>query len=139
VPADSSVVASTASTRNAVRDGLIAGPSSPSIKTTPAVPPVQPEEGLQAATAGPFDVLLVNRTDRFRRCVADVLDLIAILETASVRFSSATSQSTPGEIIQTCAPGSTPVPSPPIGCRTGSNFEAVKAGRLTGPLGRLLW
>ncbi|MDG6100514.1 recombinase family protein [Dactylosporangium aurantiacum] len=48
------------------------------------------QRALQAAKAGMFDVLLVYRLDRFSRSVANLLDLIKTLETAKVRFSSAT-------------------------------------------------
>ncbi|MGC4895468.1 recombinase family protein [Micromonospora sp. DT31] len=47
-------------------------------------------KALHAAKAGLYDVLLVYRLDRFSRSVADLLDLINILEASGVRFSSAT-------------------------------------------------
>lgn len=48
------------------------------------------KKALRAAKAGLYDVLLVYRLDRFSRSVADLLDLITILEASNVRFSSAT-------------------------------------------------
>ncbi|MFD2768257.1 recombinase family protein [Micromonospora eburnea] len=48
------------------------------------------QKALHAAKAGLYDVLLVYRLDRFSRSVADLLDLITILEASNVRFSSAT-------------------------------------------------
>ncbi|RKF23872.1 recombinase family protein [Micromonospora globbae] len=48
------------------------------------------KKALDAAKAGMYDVLLVYRLDRFSRSVADLLDLIKVLEAANVRFSSAT-------------------------------------------------
>jgi site-specific DNA recombinase len=48
------------------------------------------KKALQAAKAGLYDVLLVYRIDRFSRSVANLLELITILESAGVAFSSAT-------------------------------------------------
>ncbi|WP_434742462.1 recombinase family protein [Micromonospora sp. SH-82] len=48
------------------------------------------KKALHAAKAGLYDVLLVYRLDRFSRSVTDLLDLVTILETSDVRFSSAT-------------------------------------------------
>jgi site-specific DNA recombinase len=48
------------------------------------------KKAINAAKAGLYDILLVYRIDRFSRSVANLLDLVTILEQAGVAFSSAT-------------------------------------------------